>query len=174
MVHRLAYRRGSRLLVPIAEQLAAQAVDDVRLVVVGDGPDAALLERAVGSSSEASERLLLVGSIPNADLPGWYRAADAFLMPSYEEGFPRVLLEAMASALPIVTTNAGGSTDVVGADYPFLVEVGDICALVDAIVKLRSLTSDERGTLGGALRQRAVERYATDRVAEMLAELLSC
>jgi glycosyltransferase involved in cell wall biosynthesis len=174
VVHRLAYRRGSRLLVPIVEQLVTRDVDDVRLVVIGDGPDATHLEWAIASSDDARDRISLAGGIPNADLPDWYRAADAFLMPSYEEGFPRVLLEAMASALPIVTTRAGGSADVVGTQYPFLVDIGDVGALVDAIATLRDLEPSERGELGAALRQRAVERYATDQVAGMLAELLSC
>ena len=80
----------------------------------------------------------------------------------------------MASSLPIVTTTAGGSADVVGPPYPFLVDTGDVGALVDAIERLRNLAPSERCKVGAGLRQRAVERYATDQVAGMLAELLSC
>jgi glycosyltransferase involved in cell wall biosynthesis len=174
MVHRLAYRRGSRILVPIVQHLATRHLDDIRLVVIGDGPDTSHVEHAVASSDEARDRVSLIGAVANFDLPDWYRAADAFLMPSYEEGFPRVLLEAMASSLPIVTTNAGGSADVVGPEYPFLVNVGDVDALVDAIARLRKLAPSVRDEIGHALRQRAVERYATDQVAGMLAELLAC
>jgi glycosyltransferase involved in cell wall biosynthesis len=175
MVHRLAYRRGSRILVPIVEKLVRnESMDHVRLVIIGDGPDVAILEHAAAASREASEHLVLKGAIPNAELPDWYRAADTFLMPSYEEGFPRVLLEAMASSLPIVTTTAGGSRDVVGDDYPFVADTGDVDALVGALARLHSMPSPERDALGARLRARVIERYSTDRVADMIARLLAC
>ncbi len=170
-VHRLAYRRGSRLLVPVLEKLVASGAEDARLVVVGDGPDA---ERLAHDASECGRgsAIEVLGAVPNRELPDLYRAADCFLMPSYEEGFPRVLLEAMATELPVVTTPAGGSADIVGSDYCYLVPIGDIDAMVATLSELREQTPDARAELGRGLRQRVVERYGTDSVAEMLARLL--
>jgi glycosyltransferase involved in cell wall biosynthesis len=172
VVHRLAYRRGSRLLVPTFEKLVASGIDDVRLVVAGDGPDFERLKRDAAESSCAAA-IELLGPVANRDLPDLYRAADCFLMPSYEEGFPRVLLEAMSTELPVVTTSAGGSADVMGEGYPYVVAPGDVDAMVRAIAELRGLTPESRVKLGRALRLRVVDRYATERVAEMLAQLLA-
>jgi glycosyltransferase involved in cell wall biosynthesis len=94
-------------------------------------------------------------------------------MPSYEEGFPRVLLEAMSSEVPVITTTAGGSADVVGESYPYLVPTGDVDAMVRALSELHDLTPESRAEIAQSLRQRVVERFATEPVAEMLARLLA-
>jgi glycosyltransferase involved in cell wall biosynthesis len=172
MVHRLAYRRGSRRLVPIVEQLVERGVDHVRMVVIGDGPDRDFIEKQAAESATARGRIELTGPVPNVELPDWYRAADVFLMPSYEEGFPRVLLEAMATGLPIATTAAGGARDVVGPEYPYTVDVADTDRLVDALTKLCNTSIEERVSLGQRLRQRAEDVFATERVADALAKLL--
>jgi glycosyltransferase involved in cell wall biosynthesis len=171
LVHRLAYRRGSRLLVPIIEQFASR-VDNVRLVIAGEGPDTARLARDAAASS-CSSSIELLGPVPNRDLPDLYRAADCFLMPSYEEGFPRVLLEAMATEVPVVTTTAGGSGDIVGEQYPYLVPIGDVDGMVCALADVHALAPDARAELGRALRRCVQDRFSTEKVADMLAALLS-
>lgn len=167
-VHRLSFRRGTRLLTPLLDSVDAALPCRVRLVVAGDGPDRRRLDLL------ASERpnMHVLGGVPNADLPSLYGAADCFLMPSYEEGFPRVLLEAMSSALPIVTTRAGGSVDVVGRDYPFVRDVGDLAGLVRDVVELAGLPRIERDALGGRLRDRARDKFSPQQVARMLEDLL--
>jgi len=172
MVHRLAYRRGSRLLVPIMEHLRASGIDDAKLVVVGDGPDAERV-RNEAATSAAWASIELAGAIANRELPDLYRAADCFLMPSYEEGFPRVLLEAMSSALPIVTTSAGGAADIVGSGYPGLVGIGDVAAIATALECMYAMSAAERDALAAGLRERAVARFSTDRVADAFVDLLS-
>jgi glycosyltransferase involved in cell wall biosynthesis len=172
VVHRIAYRRGTRLLVPALEKLAASGADDVRLVIAGDGPDLERLRRDAAESACANS-IEILGAIANRDLPDLYRAADCFLMPSFEEGFPRVLLEAMATEVPVVTTNAGGSADVVGDGYRYVVPTGDVDAIVRALADLHDRSENERAEIGRALRDRVSERYATEPVAEMLARLLA-
>ena len=56
--------------------------------------------------------LQMVGSIPNHQLPAFYAAATVFVLPSESEGFPRVLLEAMAAELPVVAYDVGGVRDI--------------------------------------------------------------
>jgi glycosyltransferase involved in cell wall biosynthesis len=170
-VHRLSYRRGARTLGPLLESMLADTDGAVRLVVVGDGPDRPLVER-VAADPRLRGRMQVLGPVANRDLPPIYGAADCFLMPSYEEGFPRVLLEAMASELPVVTTDAGGSSDVVGADYPFIAPVGDLDRLAEHLRTVARLSPDERRALGRRLRVRAKTRFSPDQAAEMLMELL--
>ncbi|MDQ1048322.1 glycosyltransferase family 4 protein [Streptomyces sp. V4I2] len=169
-VHRLSFRRGTRLLAPLFDSLQAQLEHPVRLVVVGDGPDRTLLEKA--ATDPGRERMEICGEVCNRELPGVYAAADCFLMPSFEEGFARVLLEAMASALPVVTTDAGGSVDVVGHDYPYRIRVGDLSALAKHVQAIAGLTAVQRRDLGVQLRARASTEFSPQRVARMLEELL--
>ncbi|MER6614219.1 glycosyltransferase family 4 protein [Streptomyces xantholiticus] len=175
-VHRLSYRKGVRLLSPLVDAVAeapeAQASGvRVRLVVAGDGPERSRLEREAADAARSSHMQLL-GAVPNRDLPRLYAAADAVVMPSYEEGFPRVLLEAMASGTPVVTTDAGGSVDVVGSDYPYVAPVGDLDALAGHLRSLMTTTSAQRQELGQRLRHRAQSEFSPDRVAAMLHGLL--
>lgn len=173
-VHRLSYRKGVRLLAPLLGAVRS-AVESpaggprVRLVIAGDGPERPRLERESTSLALAG-RMQLLGAVPNCDLPELYAAADCLVMPSYEEGFPRVLLEAMAT--PVVTTDAGGSADVVGADYPYVAKVGDLDALVTHLRSLVSMPYADRCALGLRLRQRAASEFSPERVAAMLHALL--
>ncbi len=84
----------------------------MRLIVAGDGPYLARLREAMKRAG-LSQHCDFRGWVPNRDAPAYFRAADLYLMPSLEEGFPRVLLEAMASARPFVAFDVGGVLDVV-------------------------------------------------------------
>jgi len=169
-VHRVAYRRGSRLLVPIAERLHAALGDTFQLVVVGDGPDLPLL-RAQVASSPARSCIHVLGAVPNAELPEYFAAADCFLQPSYEEGMPRVLLESMAAGLPVVSTAAGGSGDMLGEGYPYLVPVGDVAAMAGALLELAG-DAQLRRHWGSALRARAEQRFNTAAVVPAFVDLV--
>jgi glycosyltransferase involved in cell wall biosynthesis len=165
-VHRLSYRKGARLLAPLYDALAGEG--SLRLAVAGDGPDRDLLTR----QAAGRERMQLLGAVPNRDLPAVYAAADCVIMPSYEEGFARVLLEAMASAVPAVTTDAGGSADVVGPGYPYIVPVGDLPALTAAVRAVMAAPAAERAALGARMRERARTEFSPARVAEMLSDIV--
>ena len=175
-VHRLSFRRGTRLLTPLLKAVGYAAEGPgsgarVRLVIAGDGPDRPLLTREA-ADPELGGRMVLLGAVPNRELPELYAAADCVLMPSYEEGFPRVLLEAMACGTPVVTTDAGGSADVVGADYPLVAPVGDLDALATHVRSVMIMSYSGRCELGLRLRHRAQTEFSPERVAAMLHALL--
>ncbi len=175
-VHRLSYRKGARLLAPLLAEVSrvVEAADPearVRLVVAGDGPERPRLEREA-SDPLLGGRMQLLGAVPNRDLPELYAAADCVVMPSYEEGFPRVLLEAMACGTPVVTTDAGGSRDVVGADYPCVARVGDLDGLVAHLRSLAAMPPEDRCALGLRLRRRAQEKFSPQRAAEIIEAML--
>ncbi len=110
-LHRVAPRKGAHFLPDILRRVTEHA-GPVRLVVAGDGPHLAPL-REVMARRGLEERCDFRGWVPNREAPLYFRAADVYLMPSLEEGFPRVLLEAMASASPFVAFDVGGVLDVV-------------------------------------------------------------
>lgn len=168
-VHRLSPRKGSRLLIPLAEALERRIGATFRLLVVGTGPDHGYVEAARQDSS-VRDLVSLRGSVPNKDLPALYREADCFLMPSFEEGFPRVILEAMSSATPVVATEAGGTQDILGDSYPYIYRVGDINGMADGLTDIASMDFEARLELGDSLRARTQQRFDTALVARMFAD----
>ena len=90
----------------------------------------------------------LLGRVPHAELPEEFRRADAFVFPSIFEGFAKVILEAMASGLPVITTpNACDAAAVVHEENGLLCPPGDVAALAASMLHL-SQDSEARGRMG--------------------------
>jgi glycosyltransferase involved in cell wall biosynthesis len=77
--------------------------------------------------------VVLVGPKPQAELPDWYRAADVVTLPSFSEGIPNVLREAIACGVPFVATNVGGIPELVRGPAARLVPPADPAALADGL-----------------------------------------
>jgi glycosyltransferase involved in cell wall biosynthesis len=131
--------------------------ETARLRLLGDGPlraslDVEIAELALGSVVE------LAGEVP--DVRERLSRADVFVLSSSSEGMPISVLEAMASALPVVASGVPGMEElVVDGETGFLVEPGDAEAFAD---RLQRLTDDTalRTTLGAAGRRRAEDRFS--------------
>lgn len=92
--------------------IVRERVPHAHLLIVGDGPEAAALRhRAV--ALELAEAVTFAGYVSQAETAAFYRAGDVFALSSDFDNSPNVVLEAMASGLPIVTTDAGGVRDFV-------------------------------------------------------------
>jgi glycosyltransferase involved in cell wall biosynthesis len=103
-----AGRLEPRKALPLALDALAGAADvPARLLVAGDGPDRAALERAVGRSGLAS-RVEFLGQVPRLRMAELFREADAFLFTSLRDSSGSVVIEAMAHALPILTLDHQG------------------------------------------------------------------
>jgi asparagine synthase (glutamine-hydrolysing) len=85
-------------------------IPDVAYLCVGDGSDAARLRRKAASLGLA-DRVVFTGNIPESEKADHYRLADAYVMPSRGEGFGYVLLEAMASGVPVVASRVDGGRE---------------------------------------------------------------
>lgn len=134
----------------------------VRLAVVGDGPARPALERLFDRS-----RVVFTGYLRGADLANAYAAADVFTFPAANETFGNVVLEAMASGLPVVAARAGGPLDsVVEGETGLLFDPQDQAALRAAV---RRLVGDPRlaRRMGQAGRTRA-ERITWPSVLDRL------
>ena len=105
-------------------------------LVAGEGDDRARLEaRAVELAGEGAVRFL--GFVPDGDLPDLYRLADLFVMPSSEEGFGIVYLEAAACGLRVIGGAGGGSSDAIpDRRVGDIVDPGDRDGLVEAVSRL--------------------------------------
>ena len=114
-----------------------QEVEDPVLILVGEGEDRHLVERAANRARRECENvdIRLVGSKAHAELNDWMNAADFVCLPSYAEGVPNTLLEAMTCAKPVIATRVGGIPEIVSDDTGLLVEAGDIEALAEAMLE---------------------------------------
>ena len=134
---------------------------DVRAVVVGDGPlESALMQRA--SALGVREAIRFAGYVDQQNLPRWYRGADVFGLSSDFDNSPNVLLEAMASGLPVVATQVGGNAELVReGETGVLVPPGDPAALAAALRRyLRD--PDLRRAHARAARERAVASFSME------------
>lgn len=110
-VARLVPIKNVRLLLD-AVAIVRERVAAVHLVIVGDGPQAEAL-RHHAAALEILDAVTFAGSVPHADTPAFYRAADVFALSSDFDNSPNVVLEAMACGLPVVATDVGGVRDFV-------------------------------------------------------------
>jgi len=102
-----------------------------------------------------------LGKVSNAELADIMAESDVFVFPSYFEGFALVLLEAMASGLPVITTTATAGPDIVTEDGDgFIIEPGHLDALVEAM--RFCLENRDRVTEMGANARRTAERFSWD------------
>ena len=124
---RLVPQKGFDVLIA---SFAALADDypDWQLVIYGEGADRAALETAARRLS-LSDRILLPGV--SKDMRAAFAAADLFVLPSRYEGYPNVLLEALASGCAVIATDCPGATAEIlgGGTYGLLVEPGGVAAL---------------------------------------------
>jgi glycosyltransferase involved in cell wall biosynthesis len=136
------------------------------LALAGDFTRARPADRARASDPASGIRLL--GPVPHAELPIYYQAADLYVHSSKYEGLAKVMVEAAASALPIVTTEVPGIEAIVDDGVTGLVApVGDSGALGEQILDL--LRDDHRRrAMGGRARALAIERFSRERQVEAI------
>lgn len=174
-VGRLVYVKGFELLVAALPAVLGE-IPGARLVLVGDGPDRATLERQAAGLGVAG-RVMFAGAVDGAagGLLEYLAAADVCAAPSRNEGMGRALVEAMALGLPVVGTDVGGIPDVIGRDEAGrLIPTDDSAALAAALAEL-GRDGRLREKLGDAARTRA-ELFSTAvadaRLLQLYAELV--
>jgi glycosyltransferase involved in cell wall biosynthesis len=109
------------------------------------------------------ERIRFHGARPHDEIPRWLQAADVFLLPSFREGLPISLLEAMACETAVIATSVGGIPEIVrSGENGRLVPPGDADALASALRELL-LDASLRVRLGRAARRTAEENSVESR-----------
>jgi glycosyltransferase involved in cell wall biosynthesis len=133
LVARLDYLKDHATAVRTVARVARQR-PDVRLVLVGEGPERAKIEELVGRHQLAAN-VRFLGL--RKDVGRLLKGADLFLLTSVSEGIPLTVIEAMAAGLPVVATRVGGLSEVVeDGETGRLAPSGDDAALADAVLRL--------------------------------------
>ena len=172
-VGRLTAIKQTHLFLQVIAQLAAGR-SDVLAVIAGDGELREDLT-ALAASLGIADRVRWLGW--QRDLVPVYTATDVFLLTSRNEGTPVAIIEAMASAVPVVSTDVGGVGDVIESpDAGLVVPPDDVAGLVAAIDRLLS-DDNLRARIAVHSRARVLERYGIDRllgdIDDVYRELLS-
>jgi glycosyltransferase involved in cell wall biosynthesis len=159
-VTRLVPIKNVPLLIGAVAELRRRGRDAV-LLLVGEGPQQAEIE-ALARQHGIAEAVRFIGYVPQEQTPVWYRTADVFALSSDFDNSPNVVLEAMASALPIVATDVGGLRDyVTPGRHGALVAKGSMAELAAALERYVDDPSLARET-GRRNREEAVERFSWD------------
>jgi colanic acid/amylovoran biosynthesis glycosyltransferase len=155
-VGRLCPQKGQVFLPDVVARLKAE-FPNFKLTLVGDGEDRSAIERQI-VALDVQEMIQLVGWKSNADVREAICASRGLLLPSYAEGLPVVIMEALALGRPVVSTYIAGIPELVTPDCGWLVPAGSVDDIEAALKQLLRLSNDEILQKGAVGRKR-VERF---------------
>jgi colanic acid/amylovoran biosynthesis glycosyltransferase len=168
-VGRLCEQKGQLLLVEAARRLAELNVD-FEIVLAGDGDLRADIEALI-SRYELKGRMRITGWINGTQVRDEILTARALVLPSFAEGLPVVIMEAMALGRPIISTFVAGIPELVlDGRHGWLVPAGDVDALTSAMRACLDAPTDTLTRMGEAARSRVRVRHDQDAEAAKLAE----
>lgn len=169
-IGRLVEQKGQLLLI---EALARAARDtDIHLTLVGDGELRGTIEAEIAQLGLGA-RVTITGWVDEARVRAELAKAHALVMPSFAEGLPMVVMEAMAAARPIISTFVAGIPELVRPETGWLVPAGDAEALAETLRTFARTPRETLAAMGAAGRARALERHDIDKEAAKLANLFA-
>jgi glycosyltransferase involved in cell wall biosynthesis len=139
-IGRMDLRKGLRELVEAAVMVQARR-PNLQIYLVGDGPDRSIIQGAIGDGN-ASNFIHVLPSCAFDEVAEWMAAADAVALPSYMEGCPNVVLEALACGRPVVATSVGGIPEIMNDTCGCLVPPQNAEALAQGLNSVLERTWD--------------------------------
>ncbi len=166
---RLVPWKGFAALIEIMPEILKE-IPNAKLLIIGDGPERSNLKSQI-SNLKIDESVLLLGRLSHKDALLHLRAGDLFVLNTGYEGFSHFILEAMATEIPVVTTDVGGNPEAItnGKDG-ILVEYGDKEELKEAVVRLAK-NEETRRELAAAAKEK-IKQFNKERMLRELVEVL--
>jgi teichuronic acid biosynthesis glycosyltransferase TuaC len=149
-VGRLIEAKGLRELLHAHAELV-QSTPAARLVIIGEGAFKTVLEQLVAELGLQSHVALAGGLLPD-QVAQWVSSAQVLTLPSWTEGYPNVLVEALACGCPIVATQVGGIPEIVTPERGILVPIKNAPALSQALARALSQPWDRQAIANGMRR----------------------
>ncbi|HVV17407.1 MAG TPA: glycosyltransferase [Polyangia bacterium] len=169
-VGRLVEQKGQLLILDALAGLAREGVD-VELVLVGDGPLRSIIETRAAELGIAG-RVRITGWMSNAAVRDEIVAGRVMLLPSFAEGLPVVLMEALGLGRPAITTYVAGIPELVeNGRNGWLIPAGSVEAMKRAIKDALATSAEDLARMGRAGAEAVAERHDASREASRLAEI---
>lgn len=166
-VHRLAARKGADMIPNIVSKVVSK-IQGVKFIIIGEGPLKSKIEKET-TKMKLENNVLLKGAVPNKDVVKYFAVSDVFIMPSREEGFPRVLIEAMAMGVPFVATDVGGIADILTENQKeYMIPSGNWSLFADKVVELLENGDRRRKMVEEGLLN--ISNYSLKRVSKIFQE----
>jgi colanic acid/amylovoran biosynthesis glycosyltransferase len=169
-VARLSAQKGLPLLIAACERLRASG-ERFSLSIVGDGEMRSALEGDI-ARRDLGETVVLAGVQTAAEIREYLNRSRAFVLPSFAEGLPVVIMEALALARPVISTAIAGIPELVDESCGWLIPAGSEEALAEAMSAALHASADELSAKGEVGRKRVLQMHDADRNAAMLLERL--
>jgi colanic acid/amylovoran biosynthesis glycosyltransferase len=169
-VGRLSEEKGQMLLLEAVARVAEKNIP-IDLVLVGDGPLRGELEKLI-EKYRLGAHIRITGWISNSEVRDEIVRARALVLPSFSEGLPVVIMEAMALRRPVLTTFIAGVPELVSSENGWLFPAGSLDDLTNALEACLAMSVDELQRLGDAGYRRVIARHSVDIEATKLAEIL--
>jgi glycosyltransferase involved in cell wall biosynthesis len=171
-VGRICEQKGQLLLVEAAHRLMVQGVD-FELVLAGDGEMRDVIEALV-IRKNLQGRVRITGWISSEQVRDEILAARALVLPSFAEGLPVVIMEAMALRRPVISTFVAGIPELVKpGEHGWLVPSGDVERLMNAMRACLDAPADVLNRMGEAAHERVLALHCVDTQAGQLAKLFN-
>lgn len=178
-IGRIVGDKGINELIDAFEQLKKN-VSDIRLILVGN------FEKSLDPISEKSSEIIkedkdIILAGPQKDVRPWLLASDAFVFPSYREGFPNVVIEAGAMGLPSIVTDINGSREIIiNGENGLIIPPHDVKSLFETMKQMvvnkkerLKMASKSRNMIASRYEQSYVRQCLKDYYKEILNETLS-
>lgn len=165
------YKGHRQVLFSLAKVL--EVLPNAKYIIAGDGDDLPALKMAV-DDLKLDKSVIFTGRIDDGELPDHYRLCDVFIMPSTQEGFGIVFLEAMASGKPTISGNIDGSTDAVDdGRLGVMVDPNDSDAISRAVIEVLTMKHSNHLLFEPQrLREEVICQFGFPRVCHSLAEII--
>jgi glycosyltransferase involved in cell wall biosynthesis len=170
-VGRLCVEKGQRLLIEAAQQMLASS-RNIRISLIGDGPDRQLLERAIQEAG-LQNQIAVRGWQSSHAIRESLLNATALVIPSLAEGLPIVAMEALASRCPVIATNIAAMSELIEpGKNGWLIPSGSIDDLAAAMQEAANCGDDQLRQMGEHGRARVLELHHPSRQTVKLMSLL--
>ncbi|MCH6236518.1 glycosyltransferase [Cognataquiflexum rubidum] len=166
---RLVQIKNQDLLIKVFSRLIINNPDKkLELWIVGEGPERESLQATIQDLGVV-DKVMLYGYQENV-FP-YLNQADAFILPSFSEGFSISLVEAMSSGLPCIATKIGGPSEIITSGTGYLIDPKDSNDILDKIQKVIDLPENERIELGRRAKEDVEKRFSVEKYVQ---DLMNC
>ena len=165
IVARLRKAKDHRTLIEAFSRFIQNDSANAYLVIVGDGPLEGEL-KSLARNCDAGERILFWGRLEPSEVPYMLKTFDVFVHPSFREGLPMAILEAMSAKLPVIGNECPPIVEILepGGQFGFLCKSRDVESMENTLKKVYYMEKDQLTQMGEAGYRRIIEEFSKEKM----------